>query len=276
MNTSNTIDKIAHALAQAQASFKDVAKSKENTYDRYRYAQLEDYRDAIVAGLGTFGLSITTSVDEITRLEDRPTKNGGTEHAVQVKLTQRIIHESGEWIETVVYGEGQDRGDKAIYKAITGARKYGLAAALNLATSDDPENDDQPPKPKQQAQPPAAKQPPNPQTTKPAAAPAPTPAPTAAAPAPGKHTVELPHEPAKPEPANPADTTTGAEMAALRKAARDAAIAAGIKDRGECFGVASAAVGRTVTDWSDLSADELRKAREQFDSITDMMQKEAA
>ncbi len=91
------------------------------------------------------------------------------------------------------------------------------------------------------------------------------------------HTVELPAEPAKPaEPQKAADTTTGAEMASLRKAARDAAIKAGIRDRAECFGVASAAIGRTVTDWSDLSADELRKAREQFDSITDMMQKEAA
>lgn len=91
------------------------------------------------------------------------------------------------------------------------------------------------------------------------------------------HTVELPAEPAKPaEPKKTVEATTGAEMASLRKAARDAAIKAGIRDRDECFGVASAAIGRTVNDWSDLSADELRKAREQFDSITVMMQKEAA
>jgi hypothetical protein len=91
------------------------------------------------------------------------------------------------------------------------------------------------------------------------------------------HTVELPAEPAKPaEPKKTADATTGAHMASLRKAARDAAIKAGIRDREECFGVASAAIGRNVTDWSDLSADELRKARAQFDSITAMEQKEAA
>ena len=65
-------------------------------------------------------------------------------------------------------------------------------------------------------------------------------------------------------------------MASLRKAARDAAIKAGILSREECFGVASAAVGRNVTDWSDLSAEELRKARAQFDSISAMEQKEAA
>lgn len=92
-----------------------------------------------------------------------------------------------------------------------------------------------------------------------------------------KHTVELPKDEPPAEPPKTTEaSTTGAEMASLRKAARDAAIKAGIRDREECFGVASAAIGRTVTDWSDLSADELRKARAQFDSITEMMQKEAA
>lgn len=273
MNTSSTIDKIARALAQAQAAFKDVAKSKENTYDRYRYAQLEDYRDAIVAGLGNAGLSIATSIEEVVRLEDRQTKNGGTEHAVMVRMSQRIIHDSGEWIETTVYGEGQDRGDKAIYKAITGARKYGLASALNLATSDDPEGDDQP-RPKQAV--PAAKPTPKPARPEPKIEAHIGPPPVE--PKAKAHTVELPQEPANPaEPQKTVEAaTTGAEMAALRKAARDAAIKAGIRDRAECFGVASAAIGRTVNDWSDLSSDELRKARAQFDSITEMLQKEAA
>ena len=95
---------------------------------------------------------------------------------------------------------------------------------------------------------------------------------------PKKHTVELPADPKPAEPPKPNTeaSTTGAEMASLRKAARDAAIKAGIRDREECFGVASAAIGRNVTDWSDLSADELRKARAQFEQITAMEQKEAA
>jgi hypothetical protein len=58
-----------------------------------------------------------------------------------VKVAVRILHESGEWVEASAWGEGQDRGDKAVYKAITGARKYGVASALGLATTDDPEDD---------------------------------------------------------------------------------------------------------------------------------------
>lgn len=89
--------------------------------------------------------------------------------------------------------------------------------------------------------------------------------------APKVHTVELPAEP--PATVKPAACdTTGAEMAALRKAARDAAIKAGIKDRTECFGVASAVVGRDITDWGDMSADELRLAMVQFETIAKMQE----
>jgi len=34
---------------------------------------------------------------------------------------------------------GQDRGDKAIYQAMTGAKKYGYAMLFSLPTTDDPE-----------------------------------------------------------------------------------------------------------------------------------------
>jgi len=172
MKTSETITKIAAAISKAQSKFKDVAKSGENAYDRYKYAQLEDYRDAVVAGLGECELAVITTVDNVIPCEPRTTKNGGVEQVVRVHLTQRIIHSSGEWIETECFGEGQDRSDKAIYKAITGARKYAMCSALNLATSDDPEGDEdkQPPaptKPKAQAQKPPAQE--KPKTPPPAA-----------------------------------------------------------------------------------------------------------
>ena len=142
MTSSESLSKIAPALTKAQAAFKAVAKSGQNTYDRYSYACLEDYVRAVKPILSAHGLSVLSSAEEVVNLEDRATKNGGKEHAVRVKLNIRIIHESGEWVEASAWGEGQDRADKAVYKAITGARKYGLASALGLATSDDPEADE--------------------------------------------------------------------------------------------------------------------------------------
>jgi hypothetical protein len=42
-------------------------------------------------------------------------------------------------VEVVTVGQGTDAGDKGVYKAMTGAKKYGLLQALMIATGDDPE-----------------------------------------------------------------------------------------------------------------------------------------
>jgi hypothetical protein len=142
MRTSDSITSISKALAAMQAEFTTITKSGENKFDRYTYANLEDYIKGTRDILTKHAFFIVSSVEKIERLPDRPTQKGGLEHAVQIRLLMRLVHESGEWIEISCAGEGQDRADKAAYKAITGARKYGMATLLGLATSDDPEADE--------------------------------------------------------------------------------------------------------------------------------------
>ena len=48
---------------------------------------------------------------------------------------------SGEEVTARVAGEGLDVGDKASYKAMTGALKYALLQSFLLATGDDPEDE---------------------------------------------------------------------------------------------------------------------------------------
>jgi len=141
MNTSESLTNIAPALAKAWSEFSEVKKSAKNTYDKYDYSTLEDFTEAVSKPMKENGLALVTQVDHVDNLPDRKTKSGGIEHAVQVRLTGRLMHSLGEWIEATSFGEGQDRGDKAIYKAITGARKYLLASMLGLVTSDEPERD---------------------------------------------------------------------------------------------------------------------------------------
>jgi hypothetical protein len=50
--------------------------------------------------------------------------------------------ETGESITTAMEGEGQDPGDKAIYKAVSGTQKYVLLKFFMLASGDDPEADE--------------------------------------------------------------------------------------------------------------------------------------
>jgi len=49
--------------------------------------------------------------------------------------------DGGEEITTKVAGQGLDAGDKAPYKAMTGALKYALLQSFLLATGDDPEEE---------------------------------------------------------------------------------------------------------------------------------------
>ena len=139
MKSSESIEKIAKAIAVVQGKCRGIQKSGENKFHKYKYAELGDYVDPIKPILAENGLSLIGTVAGENRLENR---NNGKDQAVEVSVTLRLLHESGEWIEIEVNGEGQDPSDKSIYKAITGARKYGIALFFNIATTDDPENYD--------------------------------------------------------------------------------------------------------------------------------------
>ncbi len=142
MRTSDSITNIANALAKMHPELEVISRSGENKFDRYTYATLEDYIKGTRDIMSKHGFFMIGSIEKVEPLADRVTRNGGIEHAVQVSLTLRLIHQSGEWIEISCVGEGQDRADKAVYKAITGARKYAIASLLGLATADDPEADE--------------------------------------------------------------------------------------------------------------------------------------
>ena len=54
------------------------------------------------------------------------------------------IDNPDEYVETIVYGDGLDTGDKAPGKAMTYADKYALMKAYKLSTGDDPDKDPNP------------------------------------------------------------------------------------------------------------------------------------
>jgi hypothetical protein len=61
---------------------------------------------------------------------------------VEVTLDYQFIDgDSDEILSVPSYGEGRDSGDKAPYKALTGALKYALIQTFLIATGDDPEEE---------------------------------------------------------------------------------------------------------------------------------------
>lgn len=140
MNMSEKIDLLMPALVLARSEMSFVAKGGDNTFDKYRYAKLENYVRASEAALIKNGIFVAATVDSVQQLDNRTTKNGGNEYVVRLHMTMRAFHTSGQWVEVQSIGDGQDRGDKAIYKANTGATKYAYGRLFGLVTSDDPED----------------------------------------------------------------------------------------------------------------------------------------
>ena len=83
----------------------------------------------------------------VPRLESiayEPSAGGRTEvaRAAQVVMAYTFTDvDTGEEITAKVAGQGLDAGDKAPYKAMTGALKYALLQSFLLATGDDPEEE---------------------------------------------------------------------------------------------------------------------------------------
>ena len=137
---SETLGEITKAMAKVQGAVGIVAKSGENKFDRYKYATEPDLIFAVQGLMAKNGLALFTSTYDY-ELMDRVTSKGKKENAAIVKMSGLLTHVSGEWVRVESIGEGQDRSDKSVYKAMTGAKKYLLGKLFNLPTGDEPEAD---------------------------------------------------------------------------------------------------------------------------------------
>ena len=121
-------------LAAAIGEVDRIAKDGTNAHFKYSYTSAEEVYRVVRAPLLKHGLVV---IPQATGFEQDGQM--GT-----VRLNLRIIDtETGEEIEAQWYGEGQDKGDKAFYKAVTGGMKTWLRALFLLPADDDPEADPQ-------------------------------------------------------------------------------------------------------------------------------------
>jgi hypothetical protein len=129
-------------MLECQKAMAPVGKSGKNEYDHYPYSSLADFLQVITPAALANGLLIETEIQDWEYSTSTSTK---MPNCARVTVVTRVTHaESGERIEHRSHGESYDRGDKAIFKSFTGARKYGLQGLFNLHSSDDPEKDSAP------------------------------------------------------------------------------------------------------------------------------------
>lgn len=109
-----------------------VEKGGKNTFAKYSYSRLGDILAPIRPLLTRFGLVVTQSTSPIHNTVEVIDGKYYTSSACTCTTTVYDI-ESGQNISVESVGFSMDKaGDKAAYKAITGARKYGITEMFNL------------------------------------------------------------------------------------------------------------------------------------------------
>lgn len=118
-----------------------MPKEGYNDFNKYNYLMEAQVTTKIKELFDKYGV-IFHYQSEITDVKEYQSMNGGTQFLVTVKIPYAFYDvESGEKFDGIAYGQGADKGDKGIYKAITGAIKYIYMKTFNIPTGDDAEKE---------------------------------------------------------------------------------------------------------------------------------------
>jgi hypothetical protein len=122
---SEQIADLAAALAIAQGRIGAAVKDRENPHFRSTYATLASVRDACRAPLSENGIAVFQIP---------------TERENVAFLVTRLVHKSGQWIESVIRLVPSKAGPQAFGSELTYACRYGLAALVGIPSVDDDGN----------------------------------------------------------------------------------------------------------------------------------------
>jgi ERF superfamily len=133
---------LVQKLAEIVAEIDNVDKRGRNEFQKYAYVKAADVAWLVRKALSARNIYLVADVVEVRNYEI-PAKEG---HMQAVDVKMEFSFHDGDSPDTppIVlhsYGTGTDKGDKAVYKAMTGALKYGLRHGFLIPDESDPEAD---------------------------------------------------------------------------------------------------------------------------------------
>jgi len=131
---------IRQKLAKIYEEITNMKADGRNDFHKYKYLSDDKVTEAYHKEFAKHGVILVPSETNVISSEIFKDSKGKDTFLVTVKVKWRIIcSEDKSEIELESVGAGTDKGDKAIYCALTGARKYLLRLLFMLGTSDDPD-----------------------------------------------------------------------------------------------------------------------------------------
>lgn len=146
-------------IAKAMELVGYVQKRGRNQFHKYSYATASDVAEKAREAFLEVGLLFLPTIGTVETRE-KATSKGGLTYVTRVTMTYIVrdvaaagsspgpsaVTSTFQYEDASAYvfqmvGEGQDDGDKSVYKAITGCHKYAILQLLMVSTGDDPESD---------------------------------------------------------------------------------------------------------------------------------------
>lgn len=126
MQSSAETDKLAEALALAQGELENASKDKTNPAFKSKYADITACLDVVRPALARHGLAVVQGI--------------GFADGDRITVTTRLLHKSGQWIESTLAIPLGKKDAQGVGAASTYGRRYGLTAMVGLGQEDDDGN----------------------------------------------------------------------------------------------------------------------------------------
>lgn len=140
-NGTGNKSKLFAKIAAVMTEVRKLKKDGNNQFDKYKYITGDSAFERLGGEMAAVGLVMIPSVVEVDTKEVT-SKSGGIMYftTVQGQITLADC-ETGETWTSVWFGEGSDRGDKSINKAMTAMMKYFLLRVFQIGSGEDADAD---------------------------------------------------------------------------------------------------------------------------------------
>ena len=135
MKTETTHPAIFRALINVMQDGQAISKNKKNAMQGYNFRGIDDLYNALHPLFAKHGVFICSEALDYNR-EERTTNKGGLLIYTIVKVKFIFYAGDGSHIESVMFGEAMDSGDKSTNKAKSNALKYALMQMFLIPTED--------------------------------------------------------------------------------------------------------------------------------------------
>lgn len=139
---------IYKAIAAVLSDVGAVGKDGQNAFDKYRYRSIDAVMNAMHPAMAKYGVFVMPEVLEQSR-EERGSRNGGVLIYSVIKVRYTFYAEDGSSLTATVIGEGMDKGDKSVNKAMSAAFKYALFQVFCIPTDEFSDSEDESPEARQ-------------------------------------------------------------------------------------------------------------------------------